>query len=447
MKTHTIPALTVISVASALAFVAPAALAQHAGHTMPMPSPSAKPKPENATPAKPKPKPKPAARNPAATPATAVDHAAMGHAEASTSGQSKPANSSMQGMDHSQVSQPTTPTAEGQPADEGMEGMDHSSMQGMDHSQKGQPTTQPAQGQAADDEMQGMDHSSMQGMDHSQMGQPGTQPAEGQPADDGMQGMDHSSMQGMDHSQMGHTMPAPTQPREPIPALTDADRAAAFPDVAGHAVHDRAVTSYFLFNRLEAFDADEGTGFQWEGQGWIGGDINRLWLRSEGERVGGLTESADLEVLYGRGIARWWDLVAGVRHDFKPGESQSFAAIGIQGLAPQKFEVEATAYVGERGQTAARFEVEYELLLTNRLILQPLVEVNLFGKNDPARGIGSGLSTAEAGLRLRYEFTRKFAPYIGVVYERAYGGTADFRRDEGEDIDDTRLVIGLRTWF
>jgi copper resistance protein B len=381
MRTHRTATLTVslISGAAALVFVAPAALAQHAGHTMPMPSTPAKQ--ETQAKPRPKPKPKPAAPKPTVAPAAAVDHTAMDHGKASTSGQSNPANSSMQGMDHS-------------------------SMQGMDHSQMGHTMPQPAEGQGADDDMQGMDH-----------------------------------------SQMGDAMPAPTQPREPIPTLTDADRAAAFPDVAGHAVHDRAVTSYFLFNRLEAFDADEGTGFQWEGQGWIGGDINRLWLRSEGERVGGLTESADLEVLYGRGIARWWDLVAGVRHDFKPGESQSFAAIGIQGLAPQKFEVEATAYVGERGQTAARFEAEYELLLTNRLILQPLVEVNLFGKDDPSRGIGSGLSTAESGLRLRYEFTRKFAPYIGVVYERAYGGTADFRRDEGEDIDDTRLVIGLRTWF
>ena len=99
------------------------------------------------------------------------------------------------------------------------------------------------------------------------------------------------------------------------------------------------------------------------------------------------------------------------------------------------------------GQTAARFEVEYELLLTNRLILQPLVELNAYGKDDPARGIGSGLSSAEAGLRLRYEFTRKFAPYVGVVHERVFGNTADLRRDDGEDIDDTRVVFGLRTWF
>jgi copper resistance protein B len=231
-----------------------------------------------------------------------------------------------------------------------------------------------------------------------------------------------------------------------MPPLTDAERAAAFPELAGHD-HGQTIHSFFLLDKLEAFDADPGTGLTWEGLGWIGSDTNRLWLRSEGERTDGNTESADLEVLYGRSISPWWDIVAGVRHDFKPGASQSFAAFGVQGLAPQKFEVEATGYVGERGQTAARFEVEYELPFSGRLILQPMVEANLYGKTDRMHGIGSGLSTAEVGLRLRYEFTRKFAPYVGVVYERAFGNTADLRRDDFERVDDTRIVIGLRTWF
>ena len=281
----------------------------------------------------------------------------------------------------------------------------------------------------------------MQGMDHSQMGHgsPASTPA--------APTAQAQSMQGMDHSQMGHGPAAPTQPRTPIPAVTDADRKAAIAPEHAHPVHDNSIKSYVLLNRLETWDADPGTGFGWEGQGWIGTDLNRVWLRSEGERTDGQTESADLEVLYGRSISTWWDVVAGVRHDFKPGASQNFAAIGVQGLAPMKFEVSATAYLGEGGQTAANVEAEYELLLTNRLILQPLVEVTAYGKNDPLRGIGSGLSTAEAGLRLRYEFTRKFAPYIGVVYERAFGNTADMRREHGESFEDTRLVIGLRTWF
>ncbi|HEY1140283.1 MAG TPA: copper resistance protein B [Lysobacter sp.] len=261
---------------------------------------------------------------------------------------------------------------------------------------------------------------------------------------------DHSQHQQppMDHAAMGHTRPpAADQPVTPIPELTDADRAAAQPPANDHAVHDNGIFHFVQLNRLEAFDADGGNGLEWEGQAWIGRDRNKLWLRSEGERVDGRTESADLEALYGRAIAPWWDVVAGVRHDFKPGASQDFAAIGVMGVAPYKFEVEATAYVGQGGQTAARLEAEYELLLTNRLILQPLVEVNACGQNDARRSIGSGLSTAEAGLRLRYEITRQFAPYIGVVREWSFGRTADFRRDEGETVNDTRVVAGVRIWF
>ncbi|MBP3985357.1 copper resistance protein B [Pseudoxanthomonas helianthi] len=310
--------------------------------------------------------------------------------------------------------------------------MDHSK---MDHSKMAMPETpkptetDPAKKKAEpEDEPAPMDHSKM---DHAAMGHD----MSGMPVDSSMPGMQHDEAM------------APEQPRTPIPPITDADRAAAQPP-GGHMAHlDNGIHSYSLLNRLEGWDADPGKGLAWEGQGWIGTDLDRLWWRSEGERVDGHTESADIEVLYGRSVSTWWDVVAGVRHDFKPGDSQSFAAFGVQGLAPQKFEVSATAYVGERGQTAARFEVEYELLLTNRLILQPLVEVDLYGKDDPARGIGSGLSTAEAGLRLRYEFSRRFAPYIGVVHERAFGNTADLRREEGEGASDTRFVVGVRAWF
>jgi copper resistance protein B len=283
-------------------------------------------------------------------------------------------------------------------------------------------------------------------VDHAAMGHdmptPPATPA--QPVDHS--GMDHS---GMDHSGMDHGAPAmaPTEPIEPIPLPTDADRAAAFPPVQGHLVHDNGIHSYVLLDQLEAWDADQGSGFGWAGQAWIGTDLDRVWLRSEGERVDGHTEAASVEVLYGRSIARWWDVVAGIRHDFQPGASQDFAAIGLIGLAPYKFEVAAIAYIGQSGQTAATVEVEYETLLTNRLILQSMLEANLHGKQDARRGIGSGLGTVEAGMRLRYEFTRRFAPYIGIVHERAFGRTADFRRDAGEGVDDTRVVAGVRIWF
>ncbi|MUV15419.1 copper resistance protein B [Noviluteimonas gilva] len=280
---------------------------------------------------------------------------------------------------------------------------------------------------------------------------PVSKPAAEKPVDHST--MDHSQMQ-MDRStmyhsqmQMDHSMSAPGALRTPIPELTDADREAARPPAHDHPVHDNTVHSKVMFNRLEAFDADHGNGLAWEGQAWVGTDTDKLWLRSEGERVDDRTEAADLEVMYGRPIARWWDVVGGVRHDFKPGASQDWAAIGVVGIAPYKFEVEATAYLGASGRTAARIEAEYELLLTNRLILQPLVEANFNGKDDERRGVGSGLSTMEAGLRLRYEVHRKFAPYIGVVHERAFGDTADFRRALGEDKSDTRIVAGVRVWF
>ena len=251
-----------------------------------------------------------------------------------------------------------------------------------------------------------------------------------------------------DHSRHQTPLPAHAdQPRQPIPPITDADRAAAFPDVAGHAVHDESIHSFVQFNRFEAWDAGGGSGFAWEGQGWVGTDLTRAWVRSEGERAGGRTEAAGAEVLYGRAIARWWDVVTGVRHDFRPGDAQTWAAIGVVGLAPYKFELEATAYLGESGQTAARLEAEYELLLTNRLILQPLLEIELYGKDDPARRVAAGVNTTEAGIRLRYEVTRRFAPYFGIVHERAFGDSADLRRAAGEDSDDTRLVAGIRSWF
>ena len=257
--------------------------------------------------------------------------------------------------------------------------------------------------------------------------------------------MDHASM---DHAATSLPIPGTADvPLEPIPPVTDLDRAAAFPEVSAHAAHATRNFGLVQLEKLETWDSGDGSGLLWEGQGWYGGDLNKLWLRTEGERVDNSTEAADVEVLYGRSVARWWEVVAGVRHDFEPGSSQSWAAIGVTGLAPQKFAIKATAYLGDAGRTALRFEAEYELLLTNRLIAQPLLELNLLGKADPDRGLGSGVTAAEIGIRLRYEVTRQFAPYVGVVYERAYGETADFRRSDGEDVDDTRVVAGVRAWF
>ncbi|WP_192561767.1 copper resistance protein B [Pseudomonas gozinkensis] len=263
-----------------------------------------------------------------------------------------------------------------------------------------------------------------------------------------MQGMDHSQMAEMQSMDDGMMQPAaPTESRTPIPALTDADRAAVFTSHAGHQVHDSAINTYFLADKLEWQDADDASTLAWDLSGWIGGDIDRLWLRSEGERSNGKTEDAEIQALWGHAISPWWDVVSGVRQDFKPGAPQTWAAFGLQGMALYNFEAEATAFLGEYGQSAVRLEGDYDILLTNRLILQPTAELNVYGKNDPQRGIGSGLANTEAGLRLRYEIRREFAPYIGVTWNRTYGHTADYAREEGEDRSEARLVLGVRLWF
>lgn len=213
-----------------------------------------------------------------------------------------------------------------------------------------------------------------------------------------------------------------------------------------HTVHDEAVTYYVLLDEFE-WQSAERSGLHWDNKGWVGRDLDRLWFRSELSTDDRRVDDAELHVMYGRAFARWWELVGGVRQDFRPGPARTWAAIGIQGLAPYWFDVEVTAYVGASGRTALRLETEYDLLITNRLVLQPLIEVNLNGKSDPERGIGSGLSTTEMGFRARYEIRRELAPYIGVTWNRKYGGTADFAEAAGEGNGGARLLVGIRAWF
>ena len=232
-----------------------------------------------------------------------------------------------------------------------------------------------------------------------------------------------------------------------IQPITDEDRAAAFPPLNGqHTVHDDGVNYFVLVDQLELQAGDE-TGGGWEASGWVGKDVNRFWFRTEGEGGGGDLETAHLHALFGRAVHRWWDVVAGVRQDFRPGAARMWAAVGIQGLAPYWFEVEATAYIGESARTHFRVETEYEFLLTNRLILQPLVELEIYGKSDQERGIGAGLSSAEAGLRLRYELRRELAPYVGLAWDRKFFGTADLAEAAGDEIGGARLALGIRAWF
>jgi copper resistance protein B len=247
-----------------------------------------------------------------------------------------------------------------------------------------------------------------------------------------------------DHS--AHQSPATPLPPF-VPPVTDADRQAAFPDVQGHTVHDMSVNYFVLFDQLEWQTGSGSDALSWDTKGWVGQDRNRLWFRTEGDRADGRTEQAQVNLLYGRAIARWWDVTAGVRLDTLPDTPRSALALGVQGLAPYWFEVEASAYIEPSGRTHVRIETEYDLLITNRLVLQPLVEFEVYGRADRERLIGTGLSTGELALRLRYEFRREFAPYVGVVWTRKFFGTADQARAAGQDVAGTRLAVGLRTWF
>ncbi len=239
-------------------------------------------------------------------------------------------------------------------------------------------------------------------------------------------------------------------PKAPVPPVTAAERAKAFPDLGGMDVRksmpNNPYESYVLVDQLEQSTGDGGVA-SWDVTAWTGRNFNRLWLRSEGDRQGADTERAELQVLYGRAIAPWWDIVGGVREDFRPSPSRGWAAFGIQGLAPYRFDLEATAFAGSGGRAAARVKAEYELLMTERLVLQPHVELNWYAQDEPKYALGAGFATAELGLRLRYEFRHRVAPYVGIVHESKHGATARYARAEGADARDTRYVFGVRCWF
>lgn len=217
--------------------------------------------------------------------------------------------------------------------------------------------------------------------------------------------------------------------------------------VPAHSMLEDPFNRWLLLDELETHEQGGSRELAWDATFWAGYTFNKLLVRTEGEKRGGTTETADLELLWSHAVARWWDVVAGARADLEPGPTESWAAFGVRGLAPYRFGLEATAYLGEGGRSAARLEAEYELLITPRLILQPQLELDWYGQADEARGVGPGLATAEAALRLRYEFRREVAPYVGLVRERKLGATADRARAAGEDADDTRLVAGVRLRF
>ena len=187
-------------------------------------------------------------------------------------------------------------------------------------------------------------------------------------------------------------------------------------------------------------------------QGGYGTDTNKPWMKLEGDdQTSANGGELELQALFSRMIAPFWDLQVGLRYDnlygSGPDRDRSFVVLGAQGLAPYRFEVEPALFISEDGDVSARLVGTYNLLFSQRLILQPRFETNIAASSAPKFSVGSGLNDVQLGLRLRYEFRRAFAPYIGVSWKHQYGNAADLTRADGEDFDNLALVAGFRVWF
>lgn len=303
------------------------------------------------------------------------------------------------------------------------------------------------------------DHSGhmMPGMD---MGAP--MPAQDKPAptESGAAADPHAMHSGMDMGQdagamsdmaeTGTALPAGDAPAPPVPTDYYGDRFFPADEMARtrHAGMKEMGGQSFgtvMFNLAEVQVRDGREGFRWDGEGWFGGDINRLTVKSEGEgRFGEGVEGAEVQALYSRAIDPYWNLQVGVRHDFKPAPNRTYATLGFEGLAPYQFEIEGAVFLSPQGDVLGRLEGYYDQRITQRLILQPRVEVNLSAQDMPAQRIGSGLTDVELGLRARYEITRRLAPYVGVNWEAKSGRTADYARIDGEKPSSLSFVAGIR---
>ncbi len=237
------------------------------------------------------------------------------------------------------------------------------------------------------------------------------------------------------------------------PAVAQTPRAPGPASSATHAdleppVMDRMIYVHGILNQFEGRVNGGTPELRWSGQAWAGTDYDKVWLKTEGfRRADGSIDDGRHELLYDRAISTYFDLQGGVRADIDSRPTRTWGAFGVQGLAPLFFDVEATAYVSDQGHFASHLEGSYDLLITQRLILQPQAEANLYSKSDSARLVGTGLADIDAGLRLRYEFDRKLAPYIGVAYEGKFGETSTFARRAGESTGGARFVFGMRSWF
>lgn len=326
----------------------------------------------------------------------------------------------------------------------------------MDHSMMGHGSMQPASSASVVKKpMQGMDNASMgtsqavappaemPGMKDGAM--PASQPATIDAGMAGMAGMDSgSSMQ----AQGGTAAADARDPHGYSGGYTLESGPYALPGTRQLRLADEHNFGSVLFNRFERGVGNNSSSTAYDGQAWFGRDYDRLVIKAEGDVARGKLQEARTEILWGHAFAPFWDAQLGLRYDSGGTEPErKWLALGVQGLAPYWFEVDAAAYIGDNGRTAFRLGGEYEILLTQKLILQPRAELNFYGQDDVAREIGSGLANGVAGLRLRYEINRQFAPYFGVERSSKFGKTADMARVSGAPTGDTRWVAGVRFWF
>ncbi|WP_338467801.1 copper resistance protein B [Novosphingobium sp. ZN18A2] len=314
----------------------------------------------------------------------------------------------------------------------------------------------PALAQSPSHDGHGMSGMDMPGMKDS----PAAEPSDAKP--DAMQGMDHSGhTMTMDASPM-HAMPMKSDgaiPQSPPPPAAQSGPAHAadafYPD--GEMAHAREMvthemgglkTTVVMVDRLEAQTGKGGGSWAWEGALRTGGDIDRLWIKTEGEgELDGGIDDSEVQALWGHAIGPWFDLQAGVRQQFMPGPDRTQLSVGVEGLAPYMFDISAEAFVSTQGEFTAKIGAEIDQRLTQRLILQPRVEANLSAQDVPEIGLGAGVTSLQTGVRLRYEFRREFAPYVGVEWQKQFGRTADYTRADGGNADRVVALVGLRAWF
>ena len=303
--------------------------------------------------------------------------------------------------------------------------VDHSK---MDHSKMNHAPAPAKKATAAK-----VDHSKM---DHSKMNHA---PAPAKKATAAK--VDHSKM---DHSKMNHA-PAPEMK---IP-VSDGALAENIPLPFPGAMHmeDDPTLYKLMIDSLEYQYTDSDIdSLALDAEAWVGKDLHKFWLKTDLESEDGKLEEAELQALYSRALDPYWDLQLGIRKDFEP-VSREWAVVGFKGTAPYMFDVDAALFFGKGGQVGARLKTEYEMMLTQKTALAPSLGINMYSKDDLEAGIGSGLSDLDFSLRLKHEFKREFAPYIGVNWSKAFGGTADILEEEGEKTSDTQLLLGVEAWF